>query len=139
MYGLIFDMDGVLADVSVSYRRAILETAESFGETFTAADVAMLVGQEVIGTITLQDWPQNRYDEGDVRLLSTLAASMGVALENARLFEETNRLLAETQQRASELAIINSVGQGLAEQLADAAEPAMAVIVRLAGLEPLRH
>jgi HAD superfamily hydrolase (TIGR01548 family) len=37
---LLFDMDGVLADVSGSYRRAILETALSFGEEFTAAEVA---------------------------------------------------------------------------------------------------
>ncbi len=79
--------------------------------------VPILVGQEVTGAIALQDWPQNRYDEGDVRLLSTLAASMGVALENARLFEETTRLLEETQQRTAELQIINSVQQGLAAQL----------------------
>ena len=45
----------------------------------------------------------------DVRLLSTLASSMGVALENARLFDETKRLLAETDQRAAELAVINTV------------------------------
>ena len=32
---------------------------------------------------------------------------MGVALENARLFDETKRLLTETDQRAAELAIIN--------------------------------
>ena len=41
----------------------------------------------------------------------------GVALENARLFDETQRLLAETDERAAELAIINSVQQGLAAQL----------------------
>ena len=39
---------------------------------------------------------------------------MGVALENARLFDETQRLLKETEQRAAELAVINSVQQGLA-------------------------
>ena len=55
--------------------------------------------------------------ESDVRLLSTVAASMGVALENARLFDETQRLLTETEQRAAELAIINSVQEGLAAQL----------------------
>jgi hypothetical protein len=49
--------------------------------------------------------------------LSTVAASMGVALENARLFDETQRLLTETEQRAAELAIINSVQEGLAAQL----------------------
>jgi HAD superfamily hydrolase (TIGR01548 family) len=37
---LLFDMDGVLADVSGSYRRAILETAGSFGEEFSAENVA---------------------------------------------------------------------------------------------------
>ena len=42
-----------------------------------------------------------------MRLLDTLAASLSVALENARLFDETKRLLAETNERAAELAIIN--------------------------------
>ena len=55
--------------------------------------------------------------ESDVRLLQTLASSMGVALENARLFDETQRLLKETEQRAAELAIINSVQEALASKL----------------------
>ena len=42
---------------------------------------------------------------------------MSVALENARLFDETQRLLKETEQRAAELAIINSVQAGLAAEL----------------------
>ena len=42
---------------------------------------------------------------------------MSVALENARLFDETQRLLKETEQRAAELAIINSVQEGLASKL----------------------
>ena len=52
-----------------------------------------------------------------MRLLQTLANSMSVALENARLFDETQRLLKETDARAAELAIINSVQQGLADKL----------------------
>ena len=40
-----------------------------------------------------------------------------MALENARLFAETQRLLTETNERAAELAIINSVQQGLAANL----------------------
>jgi len=47
----------------------------------------------------------------------TVAGSMGVALENARLFNETQRLLKETEQRAAELAIINSVQEALASKL----------------------
>ncbi|HCH64454.1 MAG: hypothetical protein CL927_14405 [Deltaproteobacteria bacterium] len=36
----LFDLDGVLADVSRSYRQAILQTAAEFGVSLTAADVA---------------------------------------------------------------------------------------------------
>ena len=60
---------------------------------------------------------KTRSAKRDVRLLTTLAGSLAVALENARLFDETQRLLAETNERAAELAIINSVQQGLAEKL----------------------
>ena len=37
---LLFDLDGVLADVSSSYRTAIRETAATFGVTITDSDVA---------------------------------------------------------------------------------------------------
>ncbi|MFN3199736.1 MAG: TIGR01548 family HAD-type hydrolase [Bradymonadia bacterium] len=37
---ILFDLDGVLADVSASYRVAIVETAAHFGVHVTAADVA---------------------------------------------------------------------------------------------------
>jgi transcriptional regulator with GAF, ATPase, and Fis domain len=42
---------------------------------------------------------------------------MSIALKNARLFDETNRLLKETEQRTAELAVINSVQEGLAKEL----------------------
>ena len=50
-------------------------------------------------------------------MLTTLASSLSVALENARLFDETRRLLGETNERAAELALINDVQRGLAEKL----------------------
>ncbi|MEN8172242.1 MAG: GAF domain-containing protein, partial [Chloroflexota bacterium] len=68
--------------------------------------------------ITLQDMDRDHaFSASDVRLLETLAASMSVALENARLFDETQRLLKETEERNAELAVINSVQQGLASKL----------------------
>ena len=79
--------------------------------------VPMLVGDQVTGILSLQNVDQeNAFDESDVRLLQTLAASMSVALENARLFDETQRLLNETEQRAMELQIINTVQEGLAQK-----------------------
>lgn len=79
--------------------------------------VPILAGGRVLGVVNLEREEPRAFSESDERLLATLASSMGVALENARLFEETKRLLAETDERAAELAIINSVQQGLAANL----------------------
>ncbi len=79
--------------------------------------VPILVGEQVIGVIDVQSYKQYAFNDGHARLLSTLASSMGVALENARLFAETQRLLQETRQRNSELAIINEIQQALVSQL----------------------
>ena len=70
-------------------------------------------------SIVLEDYErENAFGESDVRLLQTPSpTSMSVALENARLFDETQRLFKESEQRAAELAIINSVQQALAAEL----------------------
>jgi signal transduction histidine kinase len=80
--------------------------------------VPMQVGKRVTGVMSLQNLDrENAFDESDLRLLQTLAASMSVALENARLFDETQRLLKETEQRAVELATVNRVSHALATQV----------------------
>ncbi|MEO6566571.1 MAG: GAF domain-containing protein, partial [Casimicrobiaceae bacterium] len=78
----------------------------------------MIAGDRVIGVINVENHENaNAFSEADVRLLTTVASSLGVALENARLFDETQRLLRETEQRSAELAIINAVQQALAGKL----------------------
>src|SRR5205823_6926018 len=80
--------------------------------------VPMVAGEQARGIISLSDMEhEHAFSESDVRLLQTLSNSMSVALENARLFDETQRLFKESEQRAAELAIINSVQQGLAAEL----------------------
>jgi GAF domain-containing protein/CheY-like chemotaxis protein len=77
----------------------------------SAVFVPLLVGDRAVGLMSLQNLDrEHAFRDADVRLLLTLAGSLSVALENARLFEET-------RQRAAELAIVNDVGQALAEQL----------------------
>jgi len=86
--------------------------------SLSAAFVPILGSDRVLGTIVLENYErENAFGEAEVRLLSTVAASMGVALENARLFDETQRLFKAEQQRAAELAVINSIQQGMAEKL----------------------
>ena len=63
------------------------------------------------GWISLQNLDrEHAFTDSDVQLLSTLAGSLGVALENARLVHET-------RQRNAELALINSVQAAIAGEL----------------------
>ena len=50
--GLLFDLDGVIADVETSYRRCILETAGAFGVEVTREEVAT----EVLAGDANNDW-----------------------------------------------------------------------------------
>ena len=86
-------------------------------ETQSWLGVPIPAGDRIIGVVGLESVHTYAFSEADERLLSTLASSMGVALENARLFDETKRLLTETDQRAAELAIINGVQEGLAAEI----------------------
>jgi len=80
--------------------------------------VPLLSGSNIKGYVSIQNIEkENAFSESDIRLLETLANSMSVALENARLFDETNRLLKETEQRTGELAVINSVQEGLVREM----------------------
>ena len=84
----------------------------------SSAQIPITANDQVLGSLMLDNFErEHAFGNAEVRLLQTIAASMGVALENARLFDETQRLLKETEQRAAELAIINSVQEGLASKL----------------------
>ncbi|MFQ5651342.1 MAG: GAF domain-containing protein [bacterium] len=77
----------------------------------SAIFVPMQVSGTVKGNISLQNVDhEHAFSESDLRLLTTLANSMSVALENARLFSETT-------QRATELATVNNISRALVSQL----------------------
>jgi GAF domain-containing protein len=82
------------------------------GEPVKAAlFVPLLVGGRATGVISLQNVDRTHaFGVSDQQLLETLAGSLSVALENARLVDET-------RQRNAELALINSVQEALAGEL----------------------
>jgi len=80
--------------------------------------VPIRIQGKLFGAISLQNVDrENAFSESDLHLLETLANSLSVALENARLFAETQRLLKETEQRAVELSAVNTVSSALASEL----------------------
>jgi len=86
-------------------------------QTHSELTVPITVKGQTIGVLDVQSEALNEFDQTDVELMQSLASQTGIAIENARLFAETQRLLRETEQRANELTIINHVQQELASKL----------------------
>jgi serine phosphatase RsbU (regulator of sigma subunit) len=109
----------LVGDLSALLRRIDPSFAPPIGETpLSSLTVPLISKGEMYGAINLSNLDHvNAFDEADARLLETIANSMSLALENARLFGETQHLLKESEQRAAELQIINNVQQGLAARL----------------------
>ena len=72
---------------------------------------------EARGALAVSHAETGLFSDKQVALLKTFADQAVIAIENVRLFNETKRLLAETEQRAAELGIINRVQEGLASKL----------------------
>ena len=116
----------------IGFRRHVMETreplmiaevtpevAERYGNPLvltgapikSALFVPLIGGGRVTGVVSLQNVDRtDAFSEDDQRLLTTLAGSLSVALDNARLLDES-------RQRVAELATVNSVGQALSSQL----------------------
>ena len=84
------DMDG---------NRAKLGVAHIGRKTASYLGVPIPSGGQVIGVISVQSTDQEgRFTEADQRLLSTIASAVGVALHNAKLFEEARQARAAAEE-----------------------------------------
>jgi PAS domain S-box-containing protein len=73
--------------------------------------VPMMIGDRVLGVISVQSVEKsNLYDEHDRDILATIASQAAIAVENARLFQET-------QRRAQEMAALAEVGREISATL----------------------
>jgi len=61
--------------------------------------VPMLLGGRAVGMLSAQSYQTRVYTEDDLQILSTLANQAIVAIQNGRLFNETQRLAQELEQR----------------------------------------
>jgi GAF domain-containing protein/DNA-binding response OmpR family regulator len=95
-----------------------LHALEGTDQSHSAVIMPIIGGDRVLGGVVLEDYErENAFGPDAVRLLGTVVASMGTALENARLFDETQRLLKETEARNAELAVINRIQDGMSAKL----------------------
>jgi diguanylate cyclase (GGDEF)-like protein/PAS domain S-box-containing protein len=74
--------------------------------------VPMLVGDELVGVISVQSYRTDAYDETDLELLSTIAAQVAAVVQNIRLLTSERRqtdLLAGIVRLGAQLASIRDV------------------------------
>jgi signal transduction histidine kinase/CheY-like chemotaxis protein len=84
----------------------------------SAVYVPLTIGDKISSYISLQNFDkENAFSDSDLHLLDTLANSMSVALENARLFDETKMLLAETEQGKKNVELLSEIGKEITASL----------------------
>ena len=66
-------------------------------DTRSEMALPLTVGNEVIGVLDVQSNERNAFTEEDVSALQTMADQVAIALENARLMEESNRALQQLE------------------------------------------
>ncbi|MCC6499044.1 MAG: GAF domain-containing protein [Anaerolineales bacterium] len=73
-------------------------------ETRSEIALPLRTGVEIIGALDVQSEEPNAFGEQDVNILTILADQVSVAIQNARLYEETQRALAESETLSRQLA-----------------------------------
>jgi len=71
-------------------------------KTHSELALPLKLGTTIIGALDVQSTEPNAFSEDDVEVLSILADVVSVAIENARLFEDSQRVLSEAQSTFSE-------------------------------------
>jgi len=110
---------GLVGQVALSGESSIIPNAQADERHFTGVDeqtgltlrsmisVPLRVKQKVTGILQVADEKAGQFESTDLRFLESLAASAAGAIENARLYEETDRLRAFNEN------IVQSMDEGI--------------------------
>ncbi len=73
---------------------------EFLPETAAEAAFPLRLGDRVIGALDLQSKQWNAFEEEDIPIFQSLADHIAIAIDNARLYEETRKQIEENQRLA---------------------------------------
>ena len=89
------------AELGVS-RQPFANNTEKLPKTWIG--IPMLIGDQVIGILSIQNFEhEHAFTENDLRLWKTIAANIGIAIQNAQLYAAVRQELAERQILVAEL------------------------------------
>jgi PAS domain S-box-containing protein len=77
----------------------------------------LATGADVHGMLLVYQNQEYRFSPDEVELARTIGNQVAVALQNAQLFSETQRLFAETRQHSAELALLFEMGVNISQVL----------------------
>jgi len=66
-------------------------------ETRSEMALPLMISNQIIGALDVQSTESNAFTEEDVDVLSTLAEQVSLAIQNARLYEQTQKSLSEAE------------------------------------------
>jgi len=86
--------------------------------------VPLVVGDRMVGVMSVQDYEPDAYGREHEKFLSTIAGQVAIAIENARLYqqaeemaEENERLYQEAQQRLGEVSLLYDTSSAVSRTL----------------------
>lgn len=121
---LIAQLDPIASDDPSTVREPVVETSPIYETAIRGSNgvepivVPVKIKDESFGRIEVMDQgPQIGWTSGEVRLVEQVADQLSLALENARLFKQTQEALADTESRARELALLNEMSRAFSSHL----------------------
>jgi hypothetical protein len=79
----------------------------------SVAVVPLLLGERAVGVLSVSRRAHRPFPADEISLLMSFAQHAAIAIENARLFHETERLAQDNLLRLREISILNEIGMAM--------------------------
>lgn len=119
LYERLAESLGIFSTDDISKEDELTPLADFLSERKAQALLALplATGNDLHGLLLVMSETPRRFDVEEVELGRTISNQAAVAIQNARLFEETQRLFDETQQRSAELSTLYDLGVSISQVL----------------------
>lgn len=101
-----------LADASTDPRYVEHAWAQRVGVKSVAV-IPLLLGERVLGVLSVSRRAYRPFNADEIGLLKSFAQHAAIAIENARLFHEAERLAQDNLLRLKEISILNEIGMAM--------------------------
>jgi two-component sensor histidine kinase len=79
-----------------------------------AVPIVLFTKEKLVGVIVVQTYHERDFSDSEIKFLETVAGEIAIAIENARLYEQTD---ARLQQKVAELSTLQGVSAHIASTL----------------------